>query len=88
MDPFEFHADLFEVRTVVLEVLAENGFVWLSDFGAVDLQHDVYGVEVTAIRQESDAKAIERILRDQFPNWRHCAHFMKTTISANWGGKL
>ena len=88
MDPFEFHADLFEVRTAVLEELAENGFVWLSDFGAVDLQHDVYGVEVTAIRQESDANAIERLLRDRFPSWRQWRTFYEDHNVGELGWKV
>src|SRR5687768_17062269 len=64
---FEFHPRLFEIRTAVLDALAESGFVWLSDFGAVDLQHDVYGLEVTAIRTEELAARIERIVARMFP---------------------
>src|SRR3954453_12260897 len=71
MKPFEFHAELFDVRNAVLEALAENGFAWLSDFGAIDLQHDVYGLGVTAIREEADAQAIERLLRGLFPGRKH-----------------
>lgn len=40
----------------------------------MDLQHDVYGSEVTAIHKESDAKAIEDLLRKQLPDW----HFART----------
>jgi hypothetical protein len=40
MEPFEFHPELFELRNAVLETLAENGFVWLSDFSAIDSCHD------------------------------------------------
>lgn len=71
MTPFEFHPELFEVRNAVLEALADNGFAWLSDFGSVDLQHDVYGLEVTGIRQEADARTIESLLRRMFPGWRY-----------------
>src|SRR5262249_59786455 len=71
MKPFECRAELFEVRNAVLEALADNGFAWLSDFGAIDLQHDVYGLEVTAIREEADARAIERMLPGMFPDWKH-----------------
>lgn len=88
MDPFEFHADLFEVRTAVLELLADHGFVWLSDFGAVDLRHDIYGVEVTAIRREADAKAIERVLRDKFPRWRHSRTFYEDHNIRELGWKV
>ncbi|MBN9522745.1 hypothetical protein J0H58_30210 [bacterium] len=48
MTPFEFHAELFGFRATVAEALADAGFVWLSDYGAIDLRHDAYGVEVTA----------------------------------------
>src|SRR5579859_1534383 len=71
MKPFDFHADLFEFRNTVLEVLADQGFAWLSHFGSIDLLHDVYGLEVTAIREERDAAAIEAILRKMFPGWRY-----------------
>ena len=71
MEPFEFHPELFEFRSAVLETLAERGLNWPSDFGAVDLQHDVYRSEVTAIRRESDARAIEAVLRPMFPNWHN-----------------
>jgi hypothetical protein len=71
MKPFEFHAELFEVRSAVLEALAEHGYAWLSDFGSIDLLHDLYGLEVTAIREEADAQAIEALLRRMFPEWRY-----------------
>jgi hypothetical protein len=45
MEAFEFHAELFELRSAVIEALAEQGFVGFADYGAVDLQHDVYGLE-------------------------------------------
>jgi hypothetical protein len=75
MKPFEFHGSLFEVRTAVLEELADNGFVWLSDFGAVDLQHDLYGLEVTAIRDEASARSIQQVLRRMLPDWRFARTF-------------
>lgn len=37
MKPFEFHAELFDFRNAVLEMLSDNGFAWLSDFGSIDL---------------------------------------------------
>ncbi|SRR6266478_8604019 len=71
MKSFEFHAELFDFRNSVLEALSSNGFAWLSEFGSIDLLHDVYGLEVTAIRQEEDAAAIEALLRTMFPDWRY-----------------
>ncbi len=69
MKPFEFHAELFGFRNAVMEALSDNGFAWLSDFGSVDLQHDVVGLEVTGIRAETDARAIEALLRRMFAGW-------------------
>ncbi len=71
MTPFEFHADLFDVRTTVAEALADVGLLWLSDYGAIDLRHDVYGMEVTGIREKADARAIDPLLRGLLPGWRH-----------------
>ena len=71
MKPFEFHAELFEFRNAVIEMLADNGFAWLSDYGSIDLQHDVFGLEVCAIRLEEDAREIERLLRGMFQDWQY-----------------
>ncbi len=69
MKPFEFHGELFEMRGIVLDALATNGFVWLSDFSSVDLAHDTYGLEVTGIRDPDRATQIHRLLRTLFPGW-------------------
>jgi hypothetical protein len=84
----EFHPELFEVRTRVLETLADNDFIWLSDFGAVDLQHDVYGLEVTAIRSEDLAIGIERLLSRVFPKWRHRRIFFEDQNVGELGWKV
>jgi hypothetical protein len=86
--PFEFHAELFDFRNAVLEALAENGFAWLSDFGSIDLQHDVYGLEVTAIREEADAAAIERLLRGMFPGWQYRRTFYEDHNLGELGWKV
>jgi hypothetical protein len=88
MKPFEFHADLFDFRNAVLETLSDNGFDWLSHFGSIDLQHDVYGLEVTAIREETDAAAIERLLRNMFPNWRYRRTFYEDQNLGELGWKV
>ncbi len=77
MKPFEFHAELFEFRNAVMEALSENGFIWLSDFGSIDLMQDIYGLEVTGIRDEADAKAIAALLRKILPAWRHRRTYYK-----------
>jgi hypothetical protein len=71
MAAFEFHPELFEFRSAVLEALSDNGFAWLSHFGSIDLRHDQFGLEVCAIREEGDARAIEQLLGGMFPGWRY-----------------
>jgi hypothetical protein len=85
---FEFHAELFEVRTVVLEALAAHGFVWLSDFGAVDVMHDIHGVEVTAIRTKELAAGIEQVLARMFPRWRHRRTYYEDHNAGELGWKV
>ena len=77
MKPFEFHPELFELRNAALEALAENGFTWLSDFGSIDLQQDVYGLEVTGIREEADAKNIAALLHRMFAGWHYRRTYYK-----------
>jgi hypothetical protein len=88
MKPFQFHAELFDFRNSVMEALSENGFAWLSDYGSIDLQHDVYGLEVTAIREEADARAIERLLRRLFPGWRFRRTFYEDYNLGELGWKV
>jgi hypothetical protein len=88
MNAFKFHGELFEVRTAVLNHLADCGFVWLSDFGAVDLQHDIYGLEVTAIRDEEDAKSIHRVLQKMLPDWRFARTFYEDQNCGELGWKV
>ena len=71
MDAFQFHAELFEVRSRVLEELGDAGYEWLSHFGSIDLLHDVYGVEVCGIHDDDDAEQILALLGRLFPAWHH-----------------
>ena len=88
MKPFEFHAELFDFRNAVMKALSDNGFVWLSDFGSVDLQHDVFGLEVTGIREEADAREIEALLRRMFPGWRYRRRFYEDKNLGELGWKV
>jgi hypothetical protein len=88
MEPFAFHAELFELRNDVLEMLADHGFAWLSDFGSIDLMHDVYGIEVCGIREETDAHTIQTLLRKQFPSWRHSRMYCKDASTREPGWKV
>ena len=88
MKPFQFHSELFDFRNSVMEALSENGFAWLSHYGAIDLQHDVYGLEVTAILREVDARAIEQLLRRMFPGWRYWRTFYEDHNLRELGWKV
>jgi len=69
MTAFQFHSELFEYRTKAQEVLASHGFEWLSHYGAIDMDHYRYGLEVTGIQDEDDSIEIENILKRLFPEW-------------------
>jgi hypothetical protein len=88
MEPFSFHAELFELRNGVLEMLADNGFAWLSDFSSVDLMHDIYGVEVCGIHDEDNARTIQKLLRRMFPSWRYSRRFLKEATTREPGWKV
>jgi hypothetical protein len=88
MERFTFHAELFELRNAVLEMLADHGFAWLSDFGSIDLQHDVYGLEVCGIREEGDAHTIADLLRKMFPSWRYSRMYYKDGSTREPGWKV
>jgi hypothetical protein len=85
---FEFHPELFELRTQVIELLAEHDLVWLSDYGAVDLQHDLFGLEVTGIQSEQVAFAIQRILAQEFPKWPYRRTFFEDLNVGELGWKV
>jgi hypothetical protein len=88
MPQFDFHGELFEVRSTVIDALADHGYVWLSHYGAVDLQHDIYGMEVTAIHQENDARGIEEVLRHLLPEWRHVRTYYEDHNTREIGWKV
>jgi hypothetical protein len=52
----------------------------------VDLLHDVYGLEVTAIRENESAKAIEALLRRMFPGLS--PHFLEDRNLRELGWKV
>ena len=66
-----FHPELFSERTRVMEALSRCGYSWFTHYGSIDLDHEQYGLEVCGIRRERDAIAIDAILRDIYPEWRH-----------------
>ena len=77
MDSFAFHPELLEERTRVMEELSAAGFEWLSDYGAVDMLHDVYGLEVTGVREEADCRRIAQMLARLYPRWKYTRVYYK-----------
>jgi hypothetical protein len=88
MAEFQFHGELFELRAMVMESLAENGFVWLSDFGSVDLAHDIFGLEVTGIREEDQATQIQELLIQVLPGWNFRRNFYEDQNLGEIGWKV
>ncbi len=68
---FRFEPELFGYRDQALSELSKVGYEWLAHFTAIDLLHDIYGLEVCGITKESDAFEIQSILFDTFSNWKH-----------------
>lgn len=75
MSGFQLHSDLFQQRTRVQHELAKHGFEWLTNYRSIDLDHNLYGIEVCGIDVEDDAIEIEQILCELFPEWTHHRHF-------------
>lgn len=85
---FRFHAELLELRSGVLDALAQRGFAWLTDFGSVDVDHEQYGIEVTAIRERCAAVHIQRILREVLPSWKHSSSWYEDQNGGELGWKV
>jgi hypothetical protein len=88
MRSFRFHPELFELRTLVIETLADHEFAWLSDFGSVDLLHDVYGIEVCGIGAHENVAPITAILRRLFPDWPYLRSYCKEAFAREPGWKI
>jgi hypothetical protein len=71
MQQFEFHPELFEKRALAIEALSKAGFEWFSDYSAVDLRHDGYGIEVCGIEDKTKALQILSVLQIIFPDWNY-----------------
>jgi hypothetical protein len=67
----EFHPELFEYRACASDLLAEAGFAGFGDYAAIDLVHEEYGLEITGIRDEIDARKMLVMLGRDFPHWHH-----------------
>jgi hypothetical protein len=72
---FDFCGELFEIRNSVFDALAENDFVYLENFGGVDVLHDIYGFEIVSIDSERNAKRIEKVMKKIYPKWYLRRHY-------------
>jgi hypothetical protein len=88
MEPFAFHPELFDLRNEVLELLTEHGLAWLSEFGSICPTHDIYGIEVCGIREESDAHSIEKLLRKKLSSWPYSHMYYKDCSAIEPGWKV
>ncbi|MBX3467979.1 MAG: hypothetical protein KF878_13990 [Planctomycetes bacterium] len=77
MNRFRFSPELLGHRGEALAALAEGGYAWLSDFAAVDVLQDVYGLEVSGIADRPTARRILALLRRRFDGWPHGAVSLK-----------
>lgn len=82
MNELRFSPELFEHRSDALEVLAEHGFEWLSDFATIDVLHDLYGLEVCGIPDEETARRILDLLRRRFLDWTQ-----RSLVLKDWGSR-
>ncbi len=84
MSEFEFHAELFNCRTDALEALSDHGIEWLSDYDSIDLDHRLYGLEITGMKDAEVAVEVERIMRQLFPAWGVVRRFYWECIVTGW----
>lgn len=70
-EDFDFYPELFAARARASELLEEAGYTWFSDYSAIDLLHEEYGLEVCGLQTERDARAVAEALRNGFPHWHH-----------------
>ena len=61
--------ELFEHRARAIGALERHGIYWMTDYSAVDLQHDVYGLEVCGIKSREGASRVRDVLRKVFTAW-------------------
>jgi hypothetical protein len=68
---FQFHPKLFECKGRASEILDSAGFAWFSDYSAIDLLHEEFGLEVCGIHEECSVEPIAQAMRTGFPHWHY-----------------
>src|SRR5207248_2103890 len=85
MKEFSFHPELLEYRERAMQALQFAGFEWFSDYAAVDLLHDEFGLEVCGIRGDERATEILQVMRATFPDWKnHKRWFYDSGSNYGW----
>jgi Peptidase_C39 like family len=69
--PVECRPEVLALRRAVSFELAEHGFEWPADYGAVNLRADGGQVEVSGIRTVALADGIARVLHRLLPHWSY-----------------
>jgi len=69
MKEFTFYGDLYEHRAKAVEALSRAGLELFSDYSSVDIEHNLYGLEVGGFNNEELALKALEVLRATFPEW-------------------
>lgn len=84
MKEFTFHPELFEHRESAIEALSAHGIDLFTDYSTVDLEHELYGLEVGSFQDRAVAEKVLSILRPTFPFWRVGGIFDMTNSPGWW----
>ncbi len=71
MSTFPFHPELFAERGRAMNALADLDLLWFSSYRSIDIEHELYGLEVCGIRDQETAETVAMALRRTFPEWRN-----------------
>ncbi|MEM1059138.1 MAG: hypothetical protein AAGK14_07805 [Verrucomicrobiota bacterium] len=82
---YSYHPELFEERSRLQEALEAEGVVWMQDYGAIDLMHAEFGLEVTAIKDERIAAVVMQVMAGLFPHWPYSdCYYRDSSRETGW----
>tara|TARA_B100001109_G_C18802089_1_gene445389 strand:+ start:545 stop:877 length:333 start_codon:yes stop_codon:yes gene_type:complete len=81
---FSFSPELFQVRALATEILADNDIVWFVDYKAIDIAHDDYGIEIEGIPTQELAKQISSTLKPHLQKHIQPCQCSMVEDSAGW----
>jgi hypothetical protein len=88
MKAFQFDARLFGERTKAQDALTRAGYFWFEHYSAIDVMHDLLGLEVCGISKETDARKILSVLQKAFPLWHYHNIFLRDVGSCDLGWQV